>query len=181
MFQSEHLQGLWVFTFWDLFCSPANHNNLLMSNVRKEERQEDGKNEWGRQSEKEREVLGPHHRSPTHIPSTCSSLHYLHVNDSSLCPAEGRKRPINTTAEKARALFSPRRVVLLHPHTPTHVHTHTYTYTAGQRKKDGRGRGHTVIQWKGCSRRVCNLQHKSRKKDEITYCAWIGGGRGLQQ
>ncbi len=79
--------------------------------------------------EREREVLGPHHRSPTHIPSTFTSLHYLHVNDSSLCPAEGRKRPINTTAEKARALFNPRRVVLLHPHTPTHIYTHSCTHT----------------------------------------------------
>lgn len=76
---------------------------------------------------KQREVLGPHHRSPTHIPSTSLSLHYLHVNDSSLCPTEGRKRPINTTAQKARTLFNPRRVDLLHPHTPTHVEAHSNT------------------------------------------------------
>jgi len=81
-----------------------------------------------RETERERGAIGLHHRSPTHIPSTSTTLHYLHVNDSSLCPAEGRKRPINTTAEKARAMFSPRRVVLLHPHTPTHKHTHTHTH-----------------------------------------------------
>lgn len=115
----------------------SNHNNLLMSNVGKEENEtyiETGKDREtlkkskGREKMRQREALGPHHRSPTHIPSTSTSLHYLHVNDSSLCPAEGRKRPINTTAEKARALFSPRRVVLLHPHTPTHIYTHSYIH-----------------------------------------------------
>lgn len=174
MFQSENLQGLLIFISWELFCSPANHNNPLMSNVRREkERQEEGKNEWRRLSEKEREVLGPHHRSPTHIPSTSTSLHYLHVNDSSLCPAEGRKRPINTTAEKARALFSLRRVVLLHPHTPTHLHTHAYTHSWPEEERWTRT---WAMQWEGCSWRVSNLQLKSRKQDKIAHRAWIGGG-----
>lgn len=57
----------------------------------KKKRQEEGKYEWRRKSKREREVLGHHHLSPTHSPSTFTSLHYLHVNDSSLCPTEGRK------------------------------------------------------------------------------------------
>ena len=125
-----------------------------------------------RETEREREVLGPHHRSPTHIPSTSTSLHYLHVNDSSLCPAEGRKRPINTTAEKARALFSPRRVVLLHPHTPTHTHIHTYSHRRvrihswpEEEGRTRRGRGHAGWSFSGkaVSQRVSHLQQQKQK------------------
>lgn len=82
--------------------------------------------ERGGVREREREVRGPHHRSPTQIPTTSTSLHYLHVNDSSLCPAEGRKRPINTTAEKSPGTVQPTQSgppSLLH--SPTHTHTNT--------------------------------------------------------
>ena len=154
-----------------------------MSHVRKNEKQEEGKNERKRQSERQREVLGPHHRSPTHIPSTSTSLHYLHVNDGSLCPAKGRKRSINTTAERAQALFSPRRMVLLHPHTPTHVYTHAYTHTAGQRKKDGRGCGHAEWSYskKAVTEEFLICSTKAENQDELTYRAWIAGARGLKQ
>lgn len=118
------------------------------------------KRDW----EKQREVLGPHHRSPTHIPSTSPSLHYLHVNDSSLCPAEGRKRPINTTAQKARTLFNPRRVDLLHPHTPTHVEAHSNTQSpkcsqqVEHREEVGLKNGHS-------GGRVFNLLHTTRRSE----------------
>lgn len=93
----------------------SDHNSRLMSDVdegdatrhsamwgtRERRRRKAEKKSWGermsargRASERARErgAIGLHHRSPTHIPSTSTSLHYLHVNDSSLCPAEGRKK-----------------------------------------------------------------------------------------
>lgn len=133
-------------------------------------------------------MLGPHHRSPTHIPSTSPSLHYLHVNDSSLCPAEGRKRPINTTAQKARALFSPRRVVLLHPRTPTHTyvraHIHSWPGEEGrmadgeERRGGGHGKhGHSAAR----ASLICRTKAETKMKSLVKPRLLAGVGSSRRQ
>lgn len=117
----------------------------------------------------------------TYIPSTSPSLHYLHVNDSSLCPAEGRKGLLTPQHMKPKHCFQPTQSTPSPSHSHTYIHTliraHTVHSWARERRADAKKRwakdGHSVEFLICCT--------KAEAKDEITYYALIVGGCGLRQ
>lgn len=93
----------------------------------------------------------------------------------------GEKRPINTTAQKAQALFNPRRVVLLHPHTPTHIYTHTVHSWARERRVDAKRRWarRMVIQEKEFL--ICCTKAEAKMKSLIMPWLLAGVGSNSRQ
>lgn len=111
----------------------------------------------------------------TYIPSTSPSLHYLHVNDSSLCPAEGRKGLLTPQHMKPKHCFQPTQSTPSPSHSHTYIHTliraHTVHSWARERRADAKKRwardGHSVEFLICCT--------KAEAKDEITYWWWLVG------